>query len=270
MKIAAMIDTMEQFAPRSLAMDWDNVGLLAGDPDASLTGVVVCLDITERVYALCLETRANLCISHHPFLFEPIRRLDQHDPHMRILTKMLQSGIAIYAAHTNLDVCEGGVSDCLAMTVGLHRSDPAEVLMPEGAGMLPDDPTTGSWRICRPAEPMRLFAFYRIITERLGIPGCFQNFDTDRPVGKVLVLGGSYSTEWNHLAYVSGVDTILCGEMRYHDMLEFAHRGIAVIAAGHDASERVVLPKLAEHLRRMHPQISIAVWMGFDYNGIVF
>lgn len=276
MKLSAIIQTIERFAPVRLAMDWDNVGLLAGDPDSDISAAVLCLDITEQAYEQCISSHAELCICHHPFIFNPIRRIDFSHPQQRVLSKMLQSGIAIYAAHTNLDVCDGGVNDALAAAVGLTVVQPSPGrLFPAAAD---DFASTNSikgegpaiWRICSPGEHGSLFGLYKDITEKLKVPGCHVNFDTDRPVGRILVLGGSYDSEWNDEAVRSGADVIICGEMKHRDMVYFAYCGIAVIAAGHDASERVVLPVLAEYLRAEYPEIVFAVWEGFDYNRIVF
>ncbi|MHB1453559.1 MAG: Nif3-like dinuclear metal center hexameric protein [Saccharofermentanales bacterium] len=270
MKLSEIVQTIERLAPLHLAMDWDNVGLLAGDPDSEVESIVLCLDITEAAYELCMSTQADLCICHHPFLFDPIRRIDYSNPQQRLLGKMLKAGIAIYAAHTNLDACEGGVNDELAKTIGLTvlqkqagqaSRNPVEVIPGEASGI---------WRICSAGPGVSLFGLYKNVTVELKVPGCHINFDTDRPVGKIIILGGSYDSKWNAEAIQSGADTIICGEMKYHDMVYFAGSGVAVIAAGHDATERIIVPALADYLQKKYPQILFAVCKGLDYNRVVF
>ncbi len=273
MTLADMIATIEAFAPPSLAMGWDNIGLLSGDPGEELRGAVLCLDVTEEAFRLCLGMGANLCISHHPFLFDPIRRIDYGDPRQKLLTDIMRAGIAVYAAHTNLDACRGGVNDTLAVTIGLLPESHGTGGGGNPAGIArtpPDLSAQDIWRIFGTGGDLTLFGLYRKVTRELHVPGCHINFDTDRPVRRVIVLGGSYDSEWNAQARGSGADAIVCGEMKHRDMVYFGACGIAVLAAGHDATERVVLPVLAEHLRSRHPEIAIAVCRGFDYNKVVF
>lgn len=275
MKLLEIVSTIEKLAPLHLAMDWDNVGLLAGDPDSEVTSVVLCLDITEKAYELCLSTQAELCICHHPFLFSPIRRIDYTSPQQKLLTKMMKAGIAIYAAHTNLDACEGGVNDELAKAIGLTvlKIQP-EQTFPNPMHDVPvkdiHNDVSKIWRICADGKRSSLFHIYRNVTAELKVPGCHINFDTDRSVDKILVLGGSFDSEWNEAAVLSKADVIICGEMKYHDMVYFAGYGIAVIAAGHDATERIVVPALADYLQKEYPQILFAVCRGLDYNRVVF
>lgn len=268
MKLNQVMKCIEAFAPTALAEKWDNVGLLVGDPQKEITGAVLCLDVTEAVYRECLEKKAQLCICHHPFLFTPTRRIDFSDPYSLLLGKFIQADIAVFAAHTNLDSCVGGVNDVLSHKLGLVVTEtflPSETPFDFFKSVVP-----GIGRIGHPETETGLFDFYKTTVRRLETPGCHINFDQDRPVKRVLCVGGSYDSEWNTDVLDNHVDVIVCGEMKHHDLVFFARYGVAVLVAGHDATERVILPDFAGYLNGKLEEIRFDVCRPFDYNKVVF
>lgn len=118
---------IEQVAPPALAQDWDNVGLLVGDPNAQVTDVLLTLDITEAVVREAVDKGAGLIISHHPLLFNPVKTITTHDEIGRMLLTLIKNNIAVYAAHTNIDVAKGGINDALAKMIGLKDVMPLEI-----------------------------------------------------------------------------------------------------------------------------------------------
>lgn len=124
---------LEKRAPVRLAEDWDNVGLLVGEPGGSAERILLSLDITAEVIAEAVEFGANLIIAHHPFPFKPVTsiRTDRQDGAM--LACLLKHDIAVYAAHTNLDSAVGGVNDALAEALGLESTT---VLQPNQAALV--------------------------------------------------------------------------------------------------------------------------------------
>ncbi|HHW07790.1 MAG TPA: Nif3-like dinuclear metal center hexameric protein [Clostridia bacterium] len=114
-----LISLLEELAPVSLAENWDNVGLLVGDPQAGVEGVLVALDLTQGVIDEALRQECNFILVHHPPIFHPLKRLTAADPEARLLMEAIRNGLNIYAAHTNLDKAPGGVNDRLAQVLGL-------------------------------------------------------------------------------------------------------------------------------------------------------
>lgn len=117
---------LNQLYPPSLAEDWDNVGLLLGDPAAPVERVLVCLDAEEQVIARAEELGARLVISHHPLIYRPLKRITPGDEAGRTLFRAMRGDIAIYCAHTNLDRARGGLNDWLAKRLGLQNAQPLE------------------------------------------------------------------------------------------------------------------------------------------------
>jgi len=104
---------MEAWAPKKLAYDWDNVGLQIGSLQKPVRKIMVTLDVLESVVDEAVEKDVNLIIAHHPFMFEPMKQLNTDSPKGRIIHKLLQHDITVYASHTNLDAASGGVNDML-------------------------------------------------------------------------------------------------------------------------------------------------------------
>ena len=98
MKIRDVATVIEEFAPLQLQETYDNSGLNIGFPDAELTGVLICVDVTETVVDEAIGHRANLIVSHHPLLFHPLRRIVGADASQRIAARCLIAGISLYAA----------------------------------------------------------------------------------------------------------------------------------------------------------------------------
>ena len=99
-KIVDIYNYIDSFAPFDTAMDFDNVGILVGDKNAEPTRTIVTLDVTDEVVAEAKEKSAQLIISHHPVIFNPLKRL----PTDSVVYKLAQSGTAVISAHTNLDL----------------------------------------------------------------------------------------------------------------------------------------------------------------------
>ncbi|MEG6585844.1 Nif3-like dinuclear metal center hexameric protein [Dendrosporobacter sp. 1207_IL3150] len=119
-KCQVIMDAIDKLAPRYLAEDWDNVGLLIGSPAQVVDNILVSLDITEDVIEKAVEKGVNLIISHHPLIFKPLAHLRTDNPQGRIIARLLKNDIAVFAAHTNLDTAAGGVNDILAQRLSLQ------------------------------------------------------------------------------------------------------------------------------------------------------
>jgi len=108
MKIKEIVRYLESLAPLSYQEDYDNAGLIAGDPEGEFNAALLCLDLTEPVMDEAIKKGCNLIISHHPLIFHAIKKLSPGRPETNILIKALTARIALYAIHTNLDnVLEG-------------------------------------------------------------------------------------------------------------------------------------------------------------------
>jgi dinuclear metal center YbgI/SA1388 family protein len=114
MRIRELTDVLERIAPLWYAQEWDNVGLLIGDPDDPCDGpVVFTIDCTRGVVAEACELRASAIVSYHPPIFDPINRIAGPDERSRTILEACRAGIAVYSPHTALDAATGGMTDWL-------------------------------------------------------------------------------------------------------------------------------------------------------------
>ena len=118
MKLSEVIRVCEAIAPLRLAEPWDQVGLHVGDPGASVTKALLCIDLTEAVLEEAIAQKAQLVVAYHPPIFKPLDRLTTLDIKQRIILRAARKGIAVYSPHTALDAAEGGVNDWLASGLG--------------------------------------------------------------------------------------------------------------------------------------------------------
>jgi dinuclear metal center YbgI/SA1388 family protein len=115
----AIIGIMEKLAPVSLAEEWDNVGLQIGSPDKKVSKVLVALDMTNRVAEEAVDKEVDMVITHHPFIFNPVKSLREDHYTGRIAASLIRHGIALYCVHTNLDNAPNGINQALADMLGL-------------------------------------------------------------------------------------------------------------------------------------------------------
>lgn len=122
--VADVVRLLEEWYPLRLAENWDNVGLLLGDPDATVQAVTVCLTITPEVVEEAARNGSQLIVSHHPIFYRPTQRLTADDPASRIVLALARNGIAVFSPHTAFDSAKGGINDLLAEALGLIDACP--------------------------------------------------------------------------------------------------------------------------------------------------
>jgi len=126
-KCQVIIDVMEGLAPKYLAESWDNVGLLLGNPAQEISKLLITLDVTQDVVAQAVHDHIDMIITHHPILFKAVNNIRTDLPQGQLIANLLKANIAVYAAHTNLDIATGGVNDILASKLNLQETEPLAV-----------------------------------------------------------------------------------------------------------------------------------------------
>ncbi len=120
MNVADLVRALEAIAPLAHAEEWDNVGLLAGDPDAPLARVLLCIDCTRDVVLEAERAECSAIVAYHPPLFRPVSRVTRGS----IVYELVRRGLALYSPHTALDAAEGGTNDALADAIGMTSRGP--------------------------------------------------------------------------------------------------------------------------------------------------
>lgn len=115
------IAVMEEIAPLRYAESWDPTGLQIGNPQAPVQKIAFALDATMEIVREAIDREIDLLIVHHPLFFKPLKKLDLASPEGRLIEEAIRAGLAVYAAHTNLDSAPGGLNDVLCRGVGLEN-----------------------------------------------------------------------------------------------------------------------------------------------------
>lgn len=111
MLLKTIIKKIESKYPLNLAYDWDNVGLLVGDFDMNVEKVLVVLESNEKVIDEAIENNIDLIITHHPFIFSKINKVNTSDLKGKLIHKLIKNDISIYSMHTNFDIAFDGLND---------------------------------------------------------------------------------------------------------------------------------------------------------------
>lgn len=124
--VEAIVDILEEHFPTFLAAEWDNPGLQVGSRHQWVENILVVLDIDDAVIDYARRNQCGLIITHHPFFFSPLRSIDYDQSQGRLLKKIIDAGIAVYSAHTNLDAGARGLNQALAERLGLSDIRPLD------------------------------------------------------------------------------------------------------------------------------------------------
>jgi dinuclear metal center YbgI/SA1388 family protein len=244
--IAELIHTL---APPVLAEPWDNVGLLVGDPRAEAHTCLLALDVDLETIREAKRVGAGLIIAHHPPVFSPLGTVTAADPTGELVLAAARVGVALFAAHTNLDAAPAlGTAWALAEHLGLAPGPPLQPAggSAEGEAGPGGEPPTGFGMVVTVPE-MTLEALGTYTRRRLGLAGVTSAGDPQRLVRSVALMPGAGGGCLSEAA--AAADALLTGELKYHEVIEAVARGLGVLLAGHYETERPVLNGLARALK---------------------
>ncbi len=248
--VREVVDALDRRYPRAWAESWDRVGLVLGDFDAPVATVLFVVDCVPETVDQALAAGADLVVAHHPLLLKPVSSIAPDTYKGRIIHRLIRGGVALYAAHTNADTANPGVSDALAARFGLTGLRP---LVPAtGAG---EGGGRGIGRIGTLPTPLPLADLVtlaaRVLPATAG--GVRAAGDPAREIRTLAVCGGagdSFLTD----AAAAGVDAYLCADLRHHPAGEhLAAGGPALLDVAHWAGERPWLDEVAGWLHGQFP-----------------
>ena len=228
--VQQVYDFINDRAPFETQVAYDNSGLLVGDPQLQVTGVLFALDVTDRVIDEAAAQGANLIVTHHPLMFSPIKRLVETNYEAHLLCRLIREGVSLIAAHTNLDQAAGGINDALANRIGLTDV--------QGEGFV---------RVGTLPTPMTAGGLAAHIGDKLGDVVRVMG-DPSTRVTKVGMCSGSGADEWPAAAAL-GAQAFLTGEAKHHIALEASSAGVVILEAGHHATEEPGIFALADALQ---------------------
>lgn len=240
-----IVSLLEELIPVELAESWDNVGLMIGKRDNPVKRLLLALDITEEVVEQAIEKKCDMIITHHPLIFKGLKSVTDIDWQQELILKLIENKIAVYSAHTNLDSVSSGVNDVLAKKLKLEDTE-----------VLDDDSNIG--RIgYYPQTSLKEFA---VFVKDVLHADYVVVADGKKDVHKVAVCGGAGS-DFIKLAISKGADTLVTGDLKYHEAQQGAFSGLNIIDAGHQSTELPVLEHLADRLSLRFTQRNMNVFI---------
>jgi dinuclear metal center YbgI/SA1388 family protein len=241
-----LLAALERIAPLRYAEPWDNVGLLTGDPSASVQRVLCTIDLTHAVLDEAVRLQAGLVVAYHPALFQAIKRV-RYDG---VIHRAIRADVAIWSPHTALDVAPGGTNDMLADAIGLSERAPLKITLPaEGLGI---------GRIGALPAPLPRAAILDRIKRELGLEALLVAGPLDGDVTRAAVCAGAGRSLLGDVI-AQKANLYLTGELPHHDALEAAAAGVTVACALHSNSERAALRRLAARIEQEAPGIAVAI-----------
>lgn len=246
--VGEIFEFLNELAPTTLKMDFDNVGLLVGDKEAAVYNCLVALDITDDVISEAQKLNCQLIVSHHPLIFSGLKSVTADNLTGRKIIKLLSSGISAVCMHTNLDIAKGGVNDALMQSLGAVQETYLEAS---------DTPGEGCGRIGTLPHERDFYDFLDFCKSELCAGGLRYHY-AGRTVKKLAVMGGSGGSALS-LAAAAGCDTYVTADVKYNTFLDAKELGINLIDAGHFCTENVIVPVIAEKLSQRFCDIGVSI-----------
>lgn len=238
MLLKQIINMIESVAPLSQQIEWDNSGLQIGHMDADITSVLCCTDVTEVVMDEAIRKGCGLVLSHHPLLFHGLKTIAGNTFQERVTEKAIRHGIAVYSAHTSMDVVRGGVSAKMAEKIGItdYRILSPTLSDEVGLGVIGDLP-----------EAMEAEAFVELVKQAFHVGAVRYTRAPKNTIKRVALAGGSCGDMWED-ALRAGADAYVSAEFHHHEFLA-ADGAIMVLDIGHYESEQFTKEIFAQLLQ---------------------
>lgn len=233
-----IMKVIETTYSKHAALEWDNVGLLAGRIDKDVRNIYVALDATDEVIDAAIAQGADMLITHHPLLFTPLKQItNEHFIGGRVV-KLLQHDISYYAMHTNYDVL--GMAELSGAILGLEDTEVLE--------MTDFERMQGIGRVGFLPKAMSLRECCELVKEKFRLYGVKVFGDMDKKVQRVAISPGS-GKHMTELAIAKGAEVFVTAEIDHHEGIDSVAQGMAIIDAGHYGLEHIFIEDIAKYLQ---------------------
>ena len=229
MTVKELVDFLHEVAPNHLQESYDNSGLLVGNYESEIKGVLISLDVTEEVIEEAQALGCNMIISHHPIIFSGLKRIVGANFIQRIVAQAIKNDLNLFAIHTNLDnTFEQGVNQNIANRLALTNQS---ILLPKD----PEVPEIGAG-IIGFIEPTSELKFLELLKDKMEASSIRYTTLRDRPIQKVAICGGS-GRFLLEAAKAQNADIFISSDFKYHEFFE-ADGQIVIADIGHFESEQ--------------------------------
>lgn len=267
--IKEIYNSINDFAPYAYKESWDPCGLQLGDPNKEVKKILFALDLSKRAVDRIINEGFDLLVTHHPVLFSAVSSITADLPEQREIIRLIQADAGMISAHTNVDRAPGGTATALANKFFNYSDwrkleERASILEP----ML-EQPNFGHGRVLVLDQPMSYGQLHNELKIKFAMQDLAWHVAEGRTVNtacqKLAFCPGAMADDFILPLLKAKVDTLICGEIKYHMELQLTDSGVTVFKLGHDVSERVVMPVLRAYLGCCYPDLYFAMDPGIDY-----
>ena len=249
MQKEGLIQFLEELAPKNLAEDWDNVGLLLGKREGEVRRVYLCLDVDSFAVKKAIEGGCDFILSHHPFIFKGVKAVTGEDLQGNKIITLIENGISVFSMHTNFDSVKRGMADLVAEILEWKK----EGVM-EAVPFTTDGEEQGIGFYTHLDRSLSCADLARYVKEKCALP-YIEYFDSGRTIRKIAVCPGSGKSFLPSLP--SDVDAYISGDFGHHDAVDSMEKGLSLINAGHYGLEHFFVSYMSDLIRRHFPEIEI-------------
>jgi len=251
MKVSEVTEILDKWMPRSIAEDFDNVGLLIGDSNSEVKNILVTLDTTSNVIDEALDKNCNLIISYHPIIFNDLKKVTSDAGYVqKSIIKAVKNNISVYAIHTSLDNHPEGISYFLSKKIGLKNTS---TLIPKKN---PDSKLKLGMGVKGELEkPLEETDFFNLLKEKLNLKYLRHSVKLNKKISKVSIVVGSGSFAIKN-SLDSNVDAFITSDLKYHNFFEVDDKAL-LIDIGHYESENHIKLIIKEFLNKKLPNFTI-------------
>ncbi len=244
-----IIDLIEEYAPKNTQELWDNSGLQVGDINSSVNSILIAMDITDKCIDYAIDKGINFIITHHPFIFSPIKNIDFNSYNGNLVRMIIDNNITIYTFHTNLDKSKSGTNNVLA-----------EILKLENIKNLLDD-EENNIGVYGEFPNGTLSLLIELLSEHIVPREYIRYYGKKRSdIRKVAVLGGSGASEIS-LVLERGCDVFITSDVKYHDGQMAYENDLTLIDIGHFYSEFPVLSQLENTIKEKYWDLNVEIFL---------
>ena len=240
-KVIDIAKEIEEFAPKFLKEDYDNVGLMVGDEHKEVKKVLLSLDCTNEVIKEAINFKCDLIITHHPLLFKRPKNIIKGDLLGDKVIALIKEDIALYSCHTNLDSAKDGINETIVNMLGFNSN---QIIEPNESGNYKDG---GIGRLVRLEKEISLCDIIDLVKKNLNIKNMRIVKGSEKV--KVLAIINGSGQDFFYKAKSLGADCIITGDTTYHFASDFKEMKISIIDAGHFSTEYLVFLKTLEFLK---------------------
>lgn len=233
MKIISIINYLKEKYPVSLQESYDNTGVQLLFADSEVTNVLIALDLDNSVVNDAIDNGCNLIITHHPFFFKEIKKIDFSDPHNEILLKLIENKITVFAMHTNLDKV---FYDKLGKEFNIKKS---KVLFEEPNKSFDFSYGTGSYGELLDEVSLNDLLLYT--KQTLNLEYVVYVGDKNKKINKIAFINGSGGSFISRVCQTHKVDCIVTGDVTYHYAKSALEYEVAIIDGSHFGTEKIFL-----------------------------